>query len=173
MVEKIWQLQEADEKTVENLMAWRQGLTEIVAKLLAIRGIDNKDDLDRYFSPGKSGFHDPFLMSDMDVAVKRILSARDREEQIYIYGDYDVDGVTSTSVLYMFLKELGCHVDYYIPDRHEEGYGINEEAVTKLKELGADLMISVDTGITAVSQVDHGNDIGLDMIITDHHEWPG
>ncbi len=169
MVEKIWRMQEAEEAIVQNLMAYGK-VPYVIAKLLAIRGVDTEIAMQRYFNVSRSGFHDPFLMKDMDVAVRRILQARDKGQKIFIYGDYDVDGVTSTSVLYMFLDEIGCQVDYYIPDRHEEGYGINSEAITTLKDMGADLMISVDTGITAVAQVDHANAIGLDVIITDHHE---
>ncbi len=169
MLEKLWRLQEADESVIEQLMTYRK-MPYVVAKLLAIRGIDTAEALDNYFNVSRDSFHDPFLLKDMDVAVKRILKARDEHQQIVIYGDYDVDGVTSTSILYMFLDEIGCQIDYYIPDRHEEGYGINEDAVSKLGEQGASLMISVDTGIAAVAQVDHANDIGLDVIITDHHE---
>jgi len=169
MIEKIWRLQEVDEVIIDQLMTFRK-MPYVVAKLLAIRGIKTKEEVTTYFNVGRESFHDPFLLKDMDVAVKRILKARDLKQKIYIYGDYDVDGVTSTSVLYMFLEEIGCEINYYIPDRHEEGYGINEGAVTRLKEQGADLMISVDTGITAVDQVDHASTIGLDVIITDHHE---
>lgn len=169
MLEKIWRLQEADASIIEQLMTYRK-MPYVVAKLLAIRGIETEAALDGYFNVSRDSFHDPFLLKDMAIAVKRVLKARDNQEAIYIYGDYDVDGVTSTSVLYMFLDEIGCQVHYYIPDRHEEGYGINEEAISKLKELGASLMISVDTGITAVDQVAHATEIGLDVIITDHHE---
>lgn len=169
VVERNWRLQTADEAEVAHLMAMGK-LSPTMARLLAIRGITTKEDLETYFNVGVDSYHDPFLMEDMKVAVKRIIQALDRQEMIYIYGDYDVDGVTSTSVLYMFLNEVGCQVDYYIPDRHEEGYGINEGAIDALKEQGAHLMISVDTGITAVKQVEHANEIGLDVIITDHHE---
>ena len=169
MVEKIWRLQEWDKAKAHQLMTYRP-MSEVVAGLLVNRGVETKEALDTYFNLGRDSFHDPFLMKDMDLAVKRLLSARDKGQKIYIYGDYDVDGVTSTSVLYMFLDEIGCNVSYYIPDRHEEGYGINEGAVSKIKELGGDVMVSVDTGITAVGQVDHAVEIGLDVIITDHHE---
>lgn len=169
MIEKIWRLQEVDEDIIDQLMTFRK-MPYVVAKLLAIRGIRTKDEVTTYFNVGRDSFHDPFLLKDMEVAVNRILKARDMKQNIYIYGDYDVDGVTSTSILYMFLEEIGCQIHYYIPDRHEEGYGINEEAISHLKEQGADLMISVDTGITAIEQVKHASSIGLDVIITDHHE---
>lgn len=169
MVKKIWRLQEADNTLTEQLMSWRP-MPRVVAKLLALRGIDSEEGVHRYFNVSRDSFHDPFLMKDMATAVKRVLKARDAGEHIYIYGDYDVDGVTSTSILTMFLEEIGCNSHYYIPDRHEEGYGINDGAIDKIKALGADLMISVDTGITATKQVEHANDLGLDVIITDHHE---
>lgn len=166
----MWQMVETNEDAVAHLMSETK-IPYNLACLLVHRGIDTKEAYEAYFHVSREKFHDPFLMPDMNVAVKRILAAREREEQIYIYGDYDVDGVTSTSILFMFLDEIGCKVNYYIPDRHEEGYGINSEAVGKLyNELGAKLMISVDTGITAVDQVDHANELGLDVIITDHHE---
>lgn len=167
--ESIWQMEKTDEDKVASIMSYGK-VPYTIACLLVHRGVDTPEAFDSYYHVTRDRFHDPFLMLDMDVAVKRILDARDKGEQVYIYGDYDVDGVTSTSVLYMYLDELGCKVDFYIPDRHEEGYGINAEAVSKLKELGADVMVSVDTGITAVDQVDHANELGIDVIITDHHE---
>lgn len=167
--ETIWKMNEVDEAVVQKIMSFEK-MPYVIACLLANRGIDTKEVFEEYYHVSKDSFHDPFLMLDMDLGVKRILEARDKQESIVIYGDYDVDGVTSTSVLYMFLDEIGCRVDYYIPDRHEEGYGINVEALEQLKASGADLVISVDTGITAVKQVDRANEIKLDMIITDHHE---
>ncbi len=167
--ESIWKLENTDEEKVAYIMSYAK-VSYSIACLLVHRGIDTKEAYDAYFHVSRERFHDPFLMLDMDIAVKRILLARDKGEKVFIYGDYDVDGVTSTSILYMFLDEIGCDIHYYIPDRHEEGYGINAEAIDKLGEIGAKLMISVDTGITAVDQVDHANEIGIDVIITDHHE---
>lgn len=169
MKASIWQMMTTDETKVAMIMSYGK-VSYTLACLLVHRGIDTKEAFDAYYYVSRESFHDPFLMLDMDIAIKRILDARDKGEKIYIYGDYDVDGVTSTSVLFMFLDEIGCNVDYYIPSRHEEGYGINSEAIDKLHELGARVMISVDTGITAVDQVDHANDCGISVIITDHHE---
>lgn len=167
--DSIWKMREFDIETVKSIMEYKQ-VPYIIACILANRGIVTEDALDSYYKTSKDGFHDPFKLLDMQVAVNRILTARDKEEIIYIYGDYDVDGVTSTSILYMFLDEIGCNIEYYIPSRHDEGYGINIEAIDKIIALGARLMISVDTGITAIKQVKHANKQGLNVIITDHHE---
>ncbi|PKM57177.1 MAG: single-stranded-DNA-specific exonuclease RecJ [Firmicutes bacterium HGW-Firmicutes-3] len=169
MKEKIWKIREGDDKKMATIIS-EMGLTPIIARLLVNRGVDTKEAVYQYYNVTTESFHDPFLLTDMKVAVERILRSRDQEEKIMVYGDYDVDGVTSTSILYMFLEELGCLVEYYIPDRHEEGYGINKEALAEIKERGFDLLISVDTGITAVKEVAYSNEIGLDVIITDHHE---
>ncbi|VDN48928.1 Single-stranded-DNA-specific exonuclease RecJ [Petrocella atlantisensis] len=169
MKEKIWKIREGDDIKVATIRS-EMALSPIIARLLVNRGIDTKEAVYDYYNATTESFHDPFMMTDMKMAVKRILRSRDQEEKIMIYGDYDVDGVTSTSILYMFLEEIGCLVDYYIPDRHEEGYGINIEALTEVKDRGFKLLISVDTGITAVKEVAYSNEIGLDVIITDHHE---
>ena len=123
-----------------------------------------------FLNPDYSRLYNPFLLKDMDKAVNRILSALENKEKIIIYGDYDVDGITSTSILFLFLKENGAIVDYYIPNRMEEGYGLNLEAINKIKDKGTDLIITVDTGITAVNEVALAKELGMDVIITDHHE---
>ncbi|PKM53905.1 MAG: single-stranded-DNA-specific exonuclease RecJ [Firmicutes bacterium HGW-Firmicutes-5] len=169
MKEKIWKIREGDDIKVATMRS-EMALSPIIARLLVNRGVDTKEAVYNYYNATTESFHDPFMMTDMKIAVKRILKSRDQEEKIMVYGDYDVDGVTSTSILYMFLEEIGCLVDYYIPDRHEEGYGINMEALTEVKDRGFKLLISVDTGITAVKEVAYSNEIGLDVIITDHHE---
>ena len=141
----------------------------IIEKILYRRGIKDHEEIERFLTPSKEQLHSPYLLNDMDKAVKRIQQAKALEEHIVIYGDYDVDGVTSTSILYMFLKEQGYKVSYYIPNRTEEGYGLNKGAIELIKEYSS-LMITVDTGIAANEEVDFGNTIGMDIIITDHHE---
>ena len=141
----------------------------IIEKILYRRGIKDHQEIERFLAPSKEQLHSPYLLNDMDKAVKRIQQAKAEEEHIVIYGDYDVDGVTSTSILYMFLKEQGYHVSYYIPNRTEEGYGLNKGAIGMIKEYSS-LMITVDTGIAAKEEVEFGNEIGMDIIITDHHE---
>ena len=141
----------------------------IIEKILYRRGIKDHQEIEYFLAPSKEQLHSPYLLNDMDKAVKRIQRAKAEEEHIVIYGDYDVDGVTSTSILYMFLKEQGYHVSYYIPNRTEEGYGLNKGAIGMIKEYSS-LMITVDTGIAAKEEVEFGNEIGMDIIITDHHE---
>ncbi|PKM67144.1 MAG: single-stranded-DNA-specific exonuclease RecJ [Firmicutes bacterium HGW-Firmicutes-2] len=169
MRKKIWKIRKSDDMKVATIMS-EMGLSPIIARLLINRGVETKEAVDQYYNATTESFHDPFMMTDMKIAVERILRSRDQDEKIMVYGDYDVDGVTSTSILYMFLEELGCLVAYYIPDRHEEGYGINKEALAEIKDRGFDLLITVDTGITAVNEVAYSKEIGLDVIITDHHE---
>lgn len=125
--------------------------------------------LDRNLSTNDNFNFDPFDLQDMDIAVNRILKAIENKEKIYIYGDYDVDGITSVSLLYLGLTELGANIDYYIPLR-DEGYGLNKDAIFYLKENSADLIISVDCGINSISEIDYANSLNIDFIITDHHE---
>lgn len=169
MNSKIWRFKDIDFEVVKNV-AKENNLPEVLANILVARGLTDKDEIEFYLNPSKERFYDPFLMKDMDKAVTRIIQAKEKDEAITIYGDYDVDGITSTSILYMFLKEINCLVDYYIPDRIEEGYGLNTDALNRIKERGSRLIITVDTGITAVKEADYAHQIGIDMIITDHHE---
>lgn len=158
-----------DEEAFRTLKA-SLDLPDILVKLLCMRGFTTPGEAVRYFEADMEDMHDPFLMKGMDRAVDRLKEAIAAGEAITIYGDYDVDGITSTSALYLFLKEAGAKVAYYIPDRLEEGYGINSDALVRLKELGAKVVVSVDTGITAVAQAQLAKELGLDLIITDHHE---
>ena len=123
-----------------------------------------------YLNPNRKNFHDPFLMPDMEIAVNRILKAMENKEKIIIYGDYDVDGITSITVLKSFLKDRGIEVDQYIPNRLEEGYGLNNPAVKKIAEQGYDLMITVDCGISGIEEIKYANSLGIETIVTDHHE---
>ncbi|MGL5677068.1 MAG: single-stranded-DNA-specific exonuclease RecJ [Cellulosilyticaceae bacterium] len=156
-----------------NNYKWRMKPIEthgnIVEKVLYGRGICEEAERQVFLKPSKAHMHSPYLMNDMDLAVKRIQEAKVNNEHIVIYGDYDVDGVTSTSILYMFLKEQGYEVSYYIPNRTEEGYGLNNGALLKIRQYGQ-LLITVDTGIAAIGEVAYGKSIGLDIIVTDHHE---
>lgn len=170
MNKNIWSLKEGDPLLIEKV-AKENNLPQVLATLLVHRGLITKEQIELFMLPTQEKFHNPFLMKDMDKAVERILAARAAHEQITIYGDYDVDGITSTSILTLFLKEVGCAVDYYIPDRIEEGYGINIKALQVIKESGAQLVISVDTGITALKEIAYcQHELGLDLIVTDHHE---
>ncbi len=133
------------------------------------KGIATHDELDKFINPTLSHFRDPFDMLDMKKAVERIADAIQNNEKICIYGDYDVDGVTSTAVMYLFLSEVNANVSHYIPNRLEEGYGLNSEAIDEAAENGINLLITVDCGISAVEEVERAVSLGIDIIITDHH----
>ena len=141
----------------------------LLAKILVLRGYDTPEKARRFLNNEAEYFHNPFLMKDMEKAVIRILDAVENKEKITVYGDYDVDGVTSVSSLYMYLKNIGADVNFYIPNRSSEGYGINTSAIDLLKKEGSSLIITVDTGITAVCETEYMKKIGIDAVITDHH----
>lgn len=143
---------------------------ELLARLLYNRGIREPNRIFDFFNTTSSRLIDPFLMPDMEKAVDRINKALADNEKITIYGDYDVDGITSVSVLYKYLLSCGANVDYYIPGRTDEGYGLNEHALNKIHETGTTLLITVDTGTTAVDEVIYAESIGIQTVITDHHE---
>ncbi len=151
-------------------LAKQTGLTEITARLLYARGYQTAEAAARFFRMEEASFHDPFLMKDMHLAVARIERAIDDGERVVIYGDYDVDGVTSVSLLYLYLKHRGAPVDYYIPSRSVEGYGLSNAAIDRLNEKGVDLIVTVDTGITANAEVEYAASLGIDTVVTDHHE---
>lgn len=142
---------------------------EIPLQILGARGIDDEKEIENFLKPTKEKLHSPYLLKDMDKTIECLKRCKVDCTPIAIYGDYDVDGVTSTSILYMFLKEQGYQVSYYIPNRQKEGYGLNKEALAHIATY-AKVVITVDTGIAAIQEVDYGNEIGLQMIITDHHE---
>jgi single-stranded-DNA-specific exonuclease len=143
---------------------------KLINNLLLSRGIRESSEVHKFLKADLEGLHNPFLLKDMDRAVERIDDAIRKREKIVIYGDYDVDGITSTSILYRAFKKLGIDVSYYIPDRMSEGYGINKEAIEYIKSLATDLIITVDCGISAIEEVEYAKSLGIDIIITDHHE---
>ncbi len=141
----------------------------VFATILLNRGIKTEEDLKKYISKSLEFVHNPNLLPDIDKAVERIIKAINEKEKIVIYGDYDADGVTSVSLLYSFLKENGADVDFYIPDRITEGYGLNIKAINKISKLGTRLLITVDCGIASVGEVELAKAQKMDVIITDHH----
>ena len=145
-------------------------IPKIVAKVLLNRGLTDAADAKKFLDKTSENFYSPELMCDMDKAVARIKKAIANKENVVVYGDYDVDGITSTALLVRCLREWGVNASAYIPDRQNEGYGINKKAIEKIKESGATLLISVDTGITAVEETAYATSLGCDVIITDHHE---
>ena len=172
--EKIWEeryvLGDAERDAAIREISERLGVSQLFAVLLYNRGYTDADASKRFLRFEETDFHDPRLLADMDKAVARILAAVDNEEIIYIYGDYDVDGVTSVSVLYLYLKSLGADVRIKIPKREGEGYGVSMSAVETIAKEGATLIITVDTGITANAEVAYASEIGVDFVVTDHHE---
>ncbi|MCI6501782.1 MAG: DHH family phosphoesterase [Clostridia bacterium] len=146
------------------------GVSELCAKLLYNRGYKTPQEAKQFLDNETSSLYDPFLMTDIDKAIDRIRQAIEQHEKIVIYGDYDVDGVTAVSTLYLFLSEKGADIEYYIPRRNGEGYGVSCAAIDRLKAQGAELIVTVDTGITANEEVEYARSKGIDMVITDHHE---
>lgn len=170
MREKIWNYKnKAFSKEEIEAFSASCGISPAMAVILMNRGIKTEKAVSSYLRKSLEDIHNPFMLDDMEEASERILSALDKKEKIVIYGDYDVDGITATSVVYEFLKSQGADVSYYIPDRFSEGYGINVLAINKIARNGAKLMITVDCGITAVGEVEFAKTQGLDIIITDHH----
>lgn len=166
---KKWECYEIDEKKLKEFMQ-KYNLNELLARVLLNKEITEKENIDLFMNPTRNDFHNPFLMPDMEIAVDRILKAIDNNEKIIIYGDYDADGITSITVLKSFLEERGLEVDSYIPNRLDEGYGLNKEAIKKVFDDGHRLMITVDCGISGIAEVDYANSLGMEVLITDHHE---
>ncbi len=173
-LDKQWQLlfQENDSevrKAVEEI-ASELNITKTTAKLLYIRGYHTPSEAKRFYRMDNENLHDPFEMKDMALAVDRINRAIEQNERIAIYGDYDVDGVTATSLLFLYLKKRGADVGYYIPSRSKEGFGVSVTAIDSLLENGVKLIVTVDTGVTAVQEFQYAESLGIDAVITDHHE---
>ena len=166
---KKWTLKHKG-KVKETELSKKINISPEISQILNNRGINDEKDAEIFMNPSLEYLRNPFLMKDMKKATERIKKAIENKERIYIYGDYDVDGVSSTSILYIYFKSIDYPVKYYIPNRLEEGYGINEEAIRKIGNDGCDLIITVDCGITSVNEVGLANELGIDVIITDHHE---
>lgn len=155
-------------KTAEEL-AEKIGISPILTQLLISRGITTESAAKRFFRPQLADLINPFLMKDMDVAVDRLNDAMGRKERILVYGDYDVDGCTAVALVYKFLQQFYSNIDYYIPDRYEEGYGVSHKGIDYAKETGVKLIIILDCGIKAIEEVRYAKSLGIDFIICDHH----
>ena len=153
-----------------SLIAKSSGVSEVVAKILINRGFDNGIDIKKFMRASIEDLYDPFLMKDMEKATDLIKLAIENNEKIVVYGDYDADGVTSTVIMYKALKHCGANVEYYVPDREHEGYGINIDRIRKLNEQGFEVILTCDNGIAATEQVKLAKELGMSVIITDHHE---
>ena len=145
------------------------GMSPIIAGLLIQRGIKTESAAKRFFRPMLNELIDPFLMNDMDVAVDRLNDAMGHKEHIRVYGDYDVDGCTAVALVYKFLQQFYSNIDYYIPDRYEEGYGVSRKGIDQAKAEGVSLIIVLDCGIKAIDEIAYAKSLGIDFIICDHH----
>lgn len=164
---KKWEYCNIDTKEVEKIKN-QYNVSDLVATVIANKKLTSSIEI--FLNPTRNDFYDPFLMPDMEIAVNRIIKAIDEKEKVIIYGDYDVDGITSITVLKKFLKDRGLDVDSYIPNRLDEGYGLNKNAIDSIVKQKYSLMITVDCGISGLEEVDYANSLGLDTVITDHHE---
>ena len=163
-----WKIKQPSEDHVASLKK-EFNTSEIIAKVLANRGIESLKSSHDFFNPSNDQLHDPFMMKNMDIAVNRISKNIQNQKPILIFGDYDVDGTTGASLLYLGLKDLNAIVEYYIPHREKEGYGLSSGGIDYAQSVGADLLITCDCGINAFEPVDYANEHGVDIIITDHH----
>ena len=166
---KKWQIYETEKEKVEKVEKQYQ-INKLLATILVNRDIISENEVRLFLNPTRTDFYDPFLITDMEIAVERIIKARDNNEKVTIYGDYDVDGITSITVLKSFLKDIGLEADTYIPNRLEEGYGLNKNAINKIAKSGCKLMITVDCGISGIEEIAYANSLGIQTIVTDHHE---
>lgn len=169
--EPRWEFRDSDPQRVRRLQL-AAGVDPLVARILDARGFQSPEAVSDFLNPVLAGIHDPFMLKDMDRAVERICAGMARNERICVYGDYDVDGITSTAILKSTFAFLGVAVETYIPHRLSEGYGLRSESVRTLAERGIKLLITVDNGMTAHEAVETATDLGVDVIITDHHQ-PG
>ena len=166
-----WNYQPPSQEHIEAAKALSKetGISPTLCKLLIERGVSSVGEAKRFFRPLLSQLHDPFLMKDMDVAVDRLNQAMGRKERIMVYGDYDVDGTTAVALVYKFLQQFYSNIDYYIPNRYEEGYGVSVKGVDYAYETGVKLIIVLDCGIKAVNEIAYAKEKGIDFIICDHH----
>ncbi|MGQ8337576.1 single-stranded-DNA-specific exonuclease RecJ [Sunxiuqinia sp. A32] len=168
-MDKIWNIKEPGDINVIKHLSAALNVNMVIANLLAQRGVTNYNEAKAFFRPRLSDLHDPFLMKDMDKAVARLEQAIENSEKVLIYGDYDVDGTTSVAMMYQFLRKRIKNLDYYIPDRYSEGYGISPRSIDFAAEQQITLVIVLDCGIKAVEKIKQAKDRGIDFIICDHH----
>lgn len=159
----------SNQKRAAEELGQKLNMSPILASLLIQRGITTESAAKRYFRPQLADLINPFLMKDMDLAVDRLNDAMGRKERILIYGDYDVDGCTAVALVYKFLRQFYSNIDYYIPDRYDEGYGVSKKGIDYAKETGVKLIIILDCGIKAIKAIQYAKDLGIDFIICDHH----
>ena len=170
-MDSIWKIRELsnDEQALTKQLAQELSISELSARMLVVRGIRTADAARKYIRPSLDEINDPFLMRDMDKAVARLEKALNDGERILVYGDYDVDGTTAVALMYTFLKGLTDNVDFYIPDRYTEGYGISFKGVDYAQSTGCTLIVALDCGIKAVDKVEYATNRHIDFIVCDHH----
>ncbi len=168
-MKKKWQYYEQNKELVKQISE-KHNISTLLAQILINRNIVDDSQIDIFLQPKRNDFHDPFLMLDMEKATDRIMQAIKNKEKTIIYGDYDVDGITSITVLKKFLQERGLETDYYIPNRLEEGYGLNVDAIQEIAQKKYKLMITVDCGVSGIEEIKLANSKGIETIVTDHHE---
>ena len=166
---KKWEFYNSENDKIKEISE-KFKISELLAAVLVNRNIVKDEDVKLFLNPTRNDFHDPYLMPDMKPAVDRIIKAIENNEKTIIYGDYDVDGITSITVLTRFLKERGLNVSSYIPNRLDEGYGLNKEAIKNIADEGYKLIITVDCGISGTEEVEYAYSLGMEVIVTDHHE---
>jgi single-stranded-DNA-specific exonuclease len=171
-MEKRWVVKDKEDAAVVKRLAGALGVSESLANLMVQRNISTAEEATSFFNPSLEYLHDPFLMKDMNIAVDRISSAVKKNERILVYGDYDVDGTTAVALMYSFLKDQYSNVEYYIPDRYKEGYGVSFQGLDFAFQNNCKVVITLDCGIKAVEKVKYARTKGLDVIICDHH-YPG
>lgn len=165
---KKWQIYETEEQEIDRISK-KYSINKLLSAIIINRKID-EEKIEEFLNPKRQNFYDPFLMPDMEIAVNRIIKGIENKEKIIIYGDYDVDGITSITVLKSFLEDRGIQVGQYVPNRLDEGYGLNKVAIEKIVNEKYDLMITVDCGISGIEEIKYANSLGLEVIVTDHHE---
>lgn len=168
-MKKNWIIKDNTDSVVVRQLMNSLNVSKSLAIMMVQRGITTYEEAESFFRPNLNTLHDPFLMKDMNIAVDRISSAIDKNEKIMIYGDYDVDGTTSVALMYSFLKQYSSNLDYYIPNRYREGYGVSKEGLDYAHETNCRLVITLDCGIKAVKNAKYARQLGLDLIICDHH----
>ena len=166
---KKWEVNEADDILISKISD-EFNVSRLVANIIINKGLKDSHEIEVFLHPRRSDFHDPFLMPDMEIATNRIIKAIKDNEKVAIYGDYDVDGITSSTVLKRFLKDRGLETDVYIPNRLNEGYGLNEESIKEISEKKYTLIVTVDCGITGNKEIELANSLGIETVVTDHHE---
>ena len=164
-----WKIKSEPDETVVTHLKSCLGVDDVIATLLAQRDIGTFDGAKTYFRPHLGQLHDPFLMQDLDKAVTRLLQAIEQNEAVMVYGDYDVDGTTSVSMLTHFLRTKGIMVTPYVPDRYAEGYGLSKQGIDAAKEQDICCIVALDCGVKAIEQAAYAASLGIDLIICDHH----